>query len=623
MRIVYRILAGAIFLIACLLFGAMVAIATFNQGHHRPGTVKDEAARAGRDVNSFSAPEAHAVDDLYFDAMDGGRQFTAEEKRGRVMWMLWTGGNDRFWDEISKNTFGTFDLLKTISSHPSLIYNAKANNRWTWLGVVNEPCFERPTGPDPERFNLWLDKRKTDCPPDPFVSEVNYKGVKIGARGDGTVPIGSYYGEPTGIVGLRLFPNPAFDEKARKNWDAERYYTDPDYYLNKDLVRPYRVGMACAFCHVGPNPLKPPPDPEHPQWENLSATVGAQYLWLDRVFSWKGDERDVIFQLLHTARPGTFDTSLVSTDNIVNPRTMNAVYELPGRMELAARFGRELLVAGQLDNKQFNDFPSAEEFWKFFQKPYVWTPRILKDGSDSAGALGALNRVYLNIGLFSEEWLLHFSPFLGVKRISPIRIATANNNSVYWQATQEQTIDMARFLLAADKPDRLADAPGGTNYLTADEAVLDRGKTVFGERCARCHSSKLPSPLGGVEGAQAGACAGANYLTCWNRYWSMTKTDDFKQRMVALVKDPNFLNGNYLSTDFRVPVTLLQTNACSPLATNAIADNIWDDFSSQSYKDLPSVGEVTFREPFTDDVRRYQMPAGGRGYTRPPSLVSL
>lgn len=40
---------------------------------------------------------------------------------------------------------------------------------------------------------------------------------------------------------------------------------------------------------------------------------------------------------------------------------------------------------------------------EFFHKPEVQTPRVLKDGSASVGALGALNRVYLNIGLFSEE----------------------------------------------------------------------------------------------------------------------------------------------------------------------------------------------------------------------------
>jgi hypothetical protein len=62
---------------------------------------------------------------------------------------------------------------------------------------------------------------------------------------------------------------------------------------------------------------------------------------------------------------------------------------------------------------------------------------------------------------------------------------------------------------------------------------------------------------------------------------------------------------------------------CSPLATNAIAGNIWDNFSSQTYKDLPSVGMATYYDPVTGKERSYQMPAGGRGYTRPPSLVSV
>ena len=54
---------------------------------------------------------------------------------------------------------------------------------------------------------------------------------------------------------------------------------------------------------------------------------------------------------------------------------------------------------------------------------------MLKDGADSVGALGALNRVYLNIGLFSEEWLLHFNPLVGGKPITPIEIAVARKNS--------------------------------------------------------------------------------------------------------------------------------------------------------------------------------------------------
>jgi hypothetical protein len=118
-------------------------------------------------------------------------------------------------------------------------------------------------------------------------------------------------------------------------------------------------------------------------------------------------------------------------------------------------------------------------------------------------------------------------------------------------------------------------------------------------------------------------CGGNNYLDCWSKYWAWTKTDDFKKKMTAIVKDPGFLKHNYLSTELRVPLTLLQTNACSPLATNALADNIWDNFSSQSYKELPSVGTITWYHPYTGEPRSYQMPAGGRGYTRPPSLISL
>ena len=103
-------------------------------------------------------------------------------------------------------------------------------------------------------------------PADPFENETKYPGVKIGARGK-TVPVGSFYGYATGIVGLRLFPNPAFDEEAAKKWDPKRYYEDPTYYLSKDLVKPYRVGMSCGFCHVGPDPTNPPEDPEHPGME--------------------------------------------------------------------------------------------------------------------------------------------------------------------------------------------------------------------------------------------------------------------------------------------------------------------------------------------------------------------
>jgi hypothetical protein len=579
--------------------------------HHEP--IQDEALLAGRTVATFPA----ASED-YFHDMDGGIALTAAEIQGRNTWLAWSGGDDRFWDGLTATTFGAFDLLKIISSHPGQKFDR--DSRWSYLGLVNEPCFDKPTGPDPDHFGLWLDKRRADCAPDPFADAKKYPGAAIGARGK-TVPVGSYYGEPTGIIGLRLFPNPAFDEAAKQAWNAERYYTDEKYYDDAKLVRPYRVGMTCGFCHVGPSPIHPPADPAHPAFADLSSTVGAQYMWVDRLFIYDSRASNFFFQLVHTYRPGAMDTSLVSTDSINNPRTMNAIYELGPRLAQALRWGKEHLAGGELNNKQFNDFTQDAALTRFFEAPNtVYTPRVLKDGSDSVGALGALNRVYINIGLFSEEWLTHFNAVLGGKPITPIEIATAERNSIYWKATEAQTPATALFFLKAARPDRLSDAPGGARYLETDQAVLDRGKTVFADNCARCHSSKAPKP---AQGLDPGGCAGPDYLTCWNAYWAWTKTDDFKRQMETIVRAPDFLDGNFLSAEFRVPVTLLQTNACSPLATNALRGNIWDNFSSEDYKNLPSVGDITVHDPFTGKPYQWHMPAGGRGYTRPPSLISV
>jgi hypothetical protein len=279
------------------------------------GNVLDEALCVGRTAGSFPA-----ADEDYFRDMDYGVTKDAAKVaselapyvpgiapadavkaavKGRNNWIVWTGGNDRLWNQLSVDSAGILDFLKTVSNHPSLQYSR--DSRWRYLGLVNEPCFDKGTGPRKDRFGLWLDVRRADCAPDPFENETKYPGVAIGARGS-TVPIGSFYGYATGVVGLRLFPNPAFDEAAARRWDPERYYTDPSYYNDRSLVKPYRVGMSCGFCHVGPNPTNPPQDPEHPKWENLNSNPGAQYFWVDRVFVWNVDESS--FRISYSIRRG-------------------------------------------------------------------------------------------------------------------------------------------------------------------------------------------------------------------------------------------------------------------------------------------------------------------------------
>ena len=231
----------------------------------QPGAVQDEALAAGRNADSFPA-----ADEDYFKDMDGGTALTANEIKGRNNWIVWSGGTDRFWDHLVGKSFGAVDFLKILSSHPEVKHLSR-DTRWRHLGLVNEPCFDKAKEPHADRFGLWLDTRRKDCPPDPFENEQKYPGVAIGARGK-NIPVGSYYGYASGIVGLRLFPNPDFDEAAQKKWDPKRFYTDPSYYNDKNLIRPYRVGMSCGFCHVGPSPVRPPDDPENPNGKTSTRT---------------------------------------------------------------------------------------------------------------------------------------------------------------------------------------------------------------------------------------------------------------------------------------------------------------------------------------------------------------
>lgn len=139
---------------------------------------------------------------------------------------------------------------------------------------------------------------------------------------------------------------------------------------------------------------------------------------------------------------------------------MNAIYGLGARLRITSKWGKETLKGGERNNRQFSDFSGENQplaadrpLTKFSSGDTVLTPRVLKDGADSVGGMAAFNRVFVTIGLFSEEWLLPFMPLIGGSKITPFPIATAEKNSVYWNATTEQTPDTALFFLAASPGD--------------------------------------------------------------------------------------------------------------------------------------------------------------------------
>ena len=189
----------------------------------KPGTVKDEAVQAGRDPQSLAG-----ADEDYFRDMDYGitknpkalaaaldpfvsgispEDSVKAAARGRNNWIVWTAGNDRLWDILSRESFGALDFLKTLSNHPDLAFSRA--NRWRYLGLVNEPCFQKGTIPREDRFGLWLDVRDPNCPPDPFENEVKYPGVKNRSARK-KHPLGFLLRLRIGDRGPQALPQPGF-----------------------------------------------------------------------------------------------------------------------------------------------------------------------------------------------------------------------------------------------------------------------------------------------------------------------------------------------------------------------------------------------------------------------------
>ena len=511
----------------------------------------------------------------YFVAMDDGVTLTADEIRGRNTWLMWTADNDGFWDYLAQRSVGAFDLLKVLDSRQRM-------QRFATYGLMNEPGFKQASAPD--QFGLWLDV--PDGTQDPAYAKEYLENFS-------KVDFLKTYGRASGIVGLRLFPNPKFDDKARKRWDAQRFYNDSKYYRDRKLVRPYRVGMACAFCHVGPHPLHPPKNPEQPGWDNLSSTIGSQYLKPAAVFVLPHQEDNFLFQVVNSMPPGTIDTSALATDNLNNPRNMNAIYQVGTRLKIAAE---EKLSSANLELPRLD----------------AKTPHVLKDGADSVGIYGALTRVYISIGAVHQEWLKHFNLLVGGTPETPFPVAKATREQPYFRATLDRMPNLAAFFIKASQPHPLARAPDSAPFLQDDPATVARGQQMFAENCAGCHVSpnKMPTPPAGI----------APYSEQW-RDW--IRTDDYKSKMTAIVRSPDFLQDNYLSNDRRYPVNLIGTNACATLATNAMRGHVWDNFSSDTYKELPASKPIKIQDPFTGEERDYPMPGGGRGYQRVPSLVSI
>jgi hypothetical protein len=632
----------------------LVIITGFMVGCAGSQSLPLDEARAKYPDEDYSCPEGWKAAAMkhyppasfdYFEDMDavgtaettGVRklELSPEAVKGRNAWVMWAAGNQAFWDWLARHGYGSIDLLKLIDSKDR-------GRRFARTGLMTEPGMRPPTDEETrETFGIPYDR--------PIKENSDPKKVHVEYRKGRQPPHYEVYGYPSGVVGLRLFKNPEFTAEAQARWekahqaDPERYYKDLSYASRADTIRPFRVGMSCGFCHIAPHPLKPPADPEYPEWENLSNNIGNQYLRFRATFGNMLRPENYLYHVLDAQLPGALDTSLIPSDNLNNPNTINSFFGLPGRIERAAHNPRETIGADTLAYlRKYVD--------KEFANP-ASVPRVLLDGSDSVGVHIALSRVYLNIGTYHQQWIRLHNPLLGFRKQQPFKLHDVAEHSLYWHATLIRVEPMLAFFLASTDPMRLKDAPltdaQRKEHLKGDglpwHASYEPGRKVFAKGCIACHSSIQPGDLPALEEKIKADGLPADRRSLRLRMQDLvqlTRGDGtlpraYRQWAQEAVEHREFWEHkdkhdgkesvvyNYLSTDVRIPVTVTHTNSGRAAATNAIHGNIWEDFASQTYKELDAVGKIGYHDPFSGADKSYETPSGGPGYYRVPTLISI
>ncbi|HEY5946532.1 MAG TPA: hypothetical protein VIV40_13615 [Kofleriaceae bacterium] len=221
------------------------------------------------------------------------------------------------------------------------------------------------------------------------------------------------------------------------------------------------VGVSCASCHAGFDPVNPPADPNNPSWDNIHATTGNQYINIAKIFSAHLTPSDPRYQVFNSWAPGTVDTTAIESDGINNPGIITQFFQVPDR--------------------PFFDLHDAG-------LP-IHVHRGGQGGEDDVGCEKAALRVYFNIGMCAAECMvghLHNGPGGSQTEIDDAECSAACPEYV---RAKSEVAGMCAFMATARTP-KLADAPGGD--VAIDTSVLDRGKQVFNSNCASCHSNGQP-----------------------------------------------------------------------------------------------------------------------------------
>lgn len=218
------------------------------------------------------------------------------------------------------------------------------------------------------------------------------------------------------------------------------------------------IGVACASCHAGLDPERPPKDPNHPGWRNIHPTVGNQYLQIGKIFDAHLSPHDPRYQVFQTWAPGTVDTTAIENDHINNPGIITQFFDLPDRPFF------DLTQNGQP----------------------IRVHRSGQGGEDDTGCENAGLRVFFNIGMCAQECMVgHLANGPGGTQ-TPIDKDQCRAACPEFRQAEQSVADMCAFMQTPNPP-RLWRAPGG--LFQVDWRAIHRGKRVFEAECASCHSN--------------------------------------------------------------------------------------------------------------------------------------
>jgi mono/diheme cytochrome c family protein len=415
----------------------------------------------------------------------------ATQTYGRDVWLNASFGGQFFFSLIAPNAPINLPL-----GFDSALTTPRADRFAQW-GLLNDPDCT-----DGDATTGYLDK----CPP---------------GRVPPSDPSYQVYGESSGVVGVRKFQNPFFGQPA-----AATAAGLPASAASLPLL----FGVSCAGCHAGWDPANPPADTAAPTWANIHLTAGNQYIQIGKIFGAHLTPADPRWQVFHSWKAGTVDTTAIESDHINNPGIITQFWDVPARPFFDLTYSNFSVI----------DPPQAGSA--------IHVHRGGQGGEDDTGCEMAALRVYFNIGMCAAECMLpHLTNGAGGTQ-TPIDLAACEQACPFYAAAKQAVVPMCDFMATTTPPALPA------QYVNQPAAA--RGKVVFQKYCASCHSNGQPvgsdanilsddllhaakGPLANELAQQVGTNSCRSKTTNWQagQIWAAFSSDEQKARGPGFYRD--------------------------------------------------------------------------------------